>query len=130
MQFAIYKERGYNVVDYFTLMRNVVILGDGHPLRVLESMVLRKISGHLRDEETGDCKKLHNELSDLNCLAGIIRVIEWRMMRWAEHVARMGGGEQRTERVSMRKPDGDNFEDLGVEERLKLKWIFGKQNGT
>lgn len=48
-----------------------------------------------------------------------------------EHVARMGGGEH-TERgfrwgnLTVR----DNFEDLGVEGRLKLKWILNKQDGT
>ena len=33
----------------------------------------------LRDEVTGDWRKLHNELRDLYCLPGTIRVVEWRM---------------------------------------------------
>ena len=36
--------------------------------------------------------KLHNqELNDLYCSPNIVRVIKSRRMRWAGHVARMGG---------------------------------------
>jgi hypothetical protein len=39
-------------------------------------------------------EKLHNEkLNDLYLLPNIVRVIKSRKMRWAGHVARMGGGE-------------------------------------
>jgi hypothetical protein len=52
--------------------------------------VLRRIFGPRRDEVTGEWKKLHNEeLRDLYSSPGIIRIIKWRRMRWAEHVARM-----------------------------------------
>ena len=35
--------------------------------------------------------RLHNEeLNDLYCSPNIVRVIKWRRMRWAGHVARMG----------------------------------------
>ena len=34
---------------------------------------------------------MHNEeLNDLYCSPNIVRVIKWRRMRWAGHVARMG----------------------------------------
>ena len=39
----------------------------------------------------GVWRRLHNEeLNDLYCSPNIVRVIKWRRMRWAGHVARMG----------------------------------------
>jgi hypothetical protein len=37
-------------------------------LRVFENRVLRRIFGPKRDEVTGECKKLYEELNDLYCL--------------------------------------------------------------
>ena len=62
-------------------------------LRMFENMVLRRIFGPRRDEVTGEWRRLHNEeLNDLYCSPYIVRVIKWRRMRWAGHVARMGEG--------------------------------------
>ena len=48
-----------------------------------------------RDEVTGEWRKLHNEeLSDLYSLPNTVRVVTSRRMRWAGHVARMGGKER------------------------------------
>jgi hypothetical protein len=58
---------------------------------VFENRVLRRIFVPKRDETTGDWRRLHNEeLNDLYSLPNIIRVMKWRKMRWAGHVARMG----------------------------------------
>ena len=58
---------------------------------VFENMVLRRIFGPRRDEVTGERRRLHNEeLNVLNCSPNIVRVIKWRRMRWAGHVALMG----------------------------------------
>jgi len=62
-------------------------------LRVFENMVLGRIFGPRRDEVTGEWRSLRNEeLSDLYSSSNIVRVIKSRRMRWAGHVARMGGG--------------------------------------
>jgi hypothetical protein len=59
----------------------------------LVNRVLRRIFGPKRDKgNRGMEKKLHNEeLNDLYCSLNIFRVIKSRRMRWAGHVARMGG---------------------------------------
>ena len=59
-----------------------------------------------RNEVTEEWRKLHNEeLNDLYCSPNIVRVIKWRILRWAGHVARMG--ERRgLYRVLVGKPEG------------------------
>jgi hypothetical protein len=53
------------------------------------------VFGPKRDEVTVEWKKLYNEeLHDLYSLPNIVRVVKSRRMRWAGHVARMGGGER------------------------------------
>ena len=66
--------------------------GKERKLRVFENMVLRRIFGPRRDEVTGEWRRLHNEeLNDLYSSPNIVWVIKSRRMRWAGHVARMGG---------------------------------------
>jgi hypothetical protein len=56
-------------------------------LRLFENRVLRRIFGPMRVE------KLHNEeLNEFYPSPHIVWVIKSRRMRWAGHVARMGGG--------------------------------------
>jgi hypothetical protein len=65
-------------------------------LRVFERRVLRRVFGLKKDEVTREWSKLHNEeLNDLYYSPNIIQVIKTRRMRWAGHVARMGGEEMR-----------------------------------
>jgi len=79
-------------------------------------MVLRRIFGPKRDEATREWKKRHNELNDLYPSPNIVRVIKSRIMRWAEHVARMG--EMRgVYRVLFGNPEGKR--PLG---RPRLTW--------
>ena len=75
-------------------------------LRVFENMMLRRIFGPRRDKVTGEWRRLHNEeLNDLYCSPNIVRVIKWRRMRWAGHLARMGE-ERVVYRVLGGKPEG------------------------
>jgi hypothetical protein len=61
-------------------------LREAHRLGTFENRVF----GPKRDEETGGCRKLHNEeLHDLYSSPSIIKIIKARTMRWAGHVARM-----------------------------------------
>jgi hypothetical protein len=63
-------------------------------LRVFENRVLRRIFGPRRDEATGEWRKLHNEeLNDLYTPPNIVRVIKSKIMKWADHLARIGIGE-------------------------------------
>ena len=48
------------------------------------------------NEKVWEGEKLHIELNDdLYCLPNFGRVTKSRRMRWARHVARIGGGEER-----------------------------------
>ena len=61
---------------------------------------------------------MHNEeLNDLYTSPNIVRVIKWRRMRWAGHVARMGE-ERVVYRVLVGKADGKR--PLG---RPRRRWV-------
>jgi hypothetical protein len=69
-------------------------LGKEHRLKVFENRVLRRIFGPKREAD-GSRRKLHNdELHDLYSSPNIVRVIKSGRIRWAGHVARMGGGKR------------------------------------
>jgi hypothetical protein len=63
---------------------------------VFENRLLKRIFGPKRDEVTGGWRKLHNEkLRNLYSSPNIIRMMKSIRMRWAEHIVRMGGEEER-----------------------------------
>ena len=77
-----------------------------------------RIFGSKRDEVTGEWRRLHNEeLNDLYCSPNIVRVIKWRRMRLAGHVARMGE-ERGVYRVLVGKLEGRR--PLG---RPRRRWV-------
>jgi hypothetical protein len=54
---------------------------------VFENKTLRRIFGPMRDEVTGECRKLHkDELHDVYSSPSIIRIMKSRRMKWAGHV--------------------------------------------
>ena len=89
-----------------TLILSVVLYGcetwsltlkEERSLRVFENKVLSRLFGPMRDEVTGEWRKLRNEeLNDLYSSPNIFRVKKSRRMKWAGHVARMGRGEAYT----------------------------------
>jgi len=99
-------------------------LREERKLRVFENMVLRRMFGPRRDEVAEEWRRLHNEeLNDLYCSLNIVRVIKWRRMRWAGHVARMGE-ERGVYRFLVGKPEGRNhWGGLGVGGWIILGWI-------
>jgi hypothetical protein len=81
-------------------------------------LLLRRIFGPRRDDVTEEWRRMHNEeLNDLYCSPNIVRVIKWRRLRWAGHVARMGE-ETEVYRVLVRKPEGRRL--LG---RPRRRWV-------
>jgi len=57
-----------------------------------ENRVLRRIFEPKMEEVTGEWRKQHNEeLNDLYFSPDVVRVIKSRRMRWAGHLARLGG---------------------------------------
>ena len=84
----------------------VADIAGGTRLWVFENGGLRGIFGAERDGVTGEWRKLHiEELNDLYCSHNIVRVIKWRRVRWAGHVARMGK-RRGVYRVLVGKPEG------------------------
>jgi hypothetical protein len=94
---------------------------------VFENRVLRRIFGPKRDEVTGEWRRLHNEeLYALYSLRNIIRAIKCRKMRWAGHVARMGERRGAYSILVGEPEERDQLEDLRVDGKIILKWIFKK----
>jgi hypothetical protein len=74
-------------------------------MRVFDNRVSRRIFGPMRDEVTGEWRKLRDEPKDLYSSRSVVGVIKSRKMSWAGHVARMGE-ERGVHRVLVGKPEG------------------------
>jgi len=85
--------------------------------------VLRKICAPIRDEVTGEWRKLHNDLNDEYSSADISQVIKYGRMKWAGHAACMGV-RRAAYRVLVGKPEGKNVRVTGT-------WLLKThKNGT
>jgi len=98
-------------------------------------MVLRRICGPMKDEVTGEWRRLHNEeLNDFYSSPSIVRVLKLRGIRWAGHVAHMD-----EERVCIgswwgNRKEGDHWGDLGIDgwiilRRISRRWDVGIWTG-
>jgi hypothetical protein len=80
-----------------------------------------RIFGPMKDEVTGEWRKLHNEeYNNMYCSPIIIRVIKPRRIKWtgrAKMYTRFWWGELR---------ERDHLEDPGVDGRVILRWVFRK----
>jgi hypothetical protein len=73
---------------------------------VFENRVLNTVFGPKRNAVMGVWRKLHNEeFNDLYSSPSIIRIIQWKGMRWAGHVTRMGEKKNKY-RLLVGKPEG------------------------
>jgi hypothetical protein len=104
--------------------KHFLALREEHRLSVFENGELRKIFGPKKDEVTGQWRRLHNkELCDLYPSPDIILVITSRRIKWAEQVARTGHVHTGIWYGNLMEY---YFEDLGVDGRIILKYIFKK----
>ena len=80
-------------------------------------------------------QRLHNEeLNDLYCSPNIVRVIKWRRMRWAGHVACTGEESGVYKVLVGNRKEGDHWGDLGVDGwiilgRISRRWDVGIWTG-
>ena len=92
---------------------------------MFENRVLRGIFGSVRDEVTGEWRKLHNEeLNGLYCSPNIAWVIKSTRIRWAGHVARVERREACTGFWWRNMRVRDLLGDPGVDGRIIIRWIF------
>jgi hypothetical protein len=98
---------------------------------VLENRGLMKVFVPNMNEVTREWRRLHNEeLYDLYSSPNSVRLIKARKMRWAAHVARMGRGEVHTGLWWGNLTEINHLEDLGVDGKIILKWIFETWEGA
>jgi hypothetical protein len=104
-------------------------LREERKLRVFENRVLRRIFGPKRDKVTRDRRKLHNEeLHNLYFSPNIIRMTKPKGDGMGGACSAHGGDEKCKKKIWLGSlKERDQSEDLGIHERIILKWILRKQ---
>jgi hypothetical protein len=94
---------------------------------MFENRVLIRIFGPKRDEVTGECRKLDNDLlNDMYSSPSNVQVIKWRIVRREGHVARMGESRVVYRVLVVQPVERDNLENPEVYGRKILRRIFRK----
>jgi hypothetical protein len=105
-----------------------VSLREDQSLRAFQNRVLKRIFGLYRRSSSG-CGRLHNEELHNLYTSTDIGLINTRRMRWVGHVARMVQMIN-AYRILIGKPERKRpLECLGVDQRILLEWILGKEDG-
>jgi hypothetical protein len=92
---------------------------------LFENRVLRKMFGPMRDEVTGEWRKMHSEeLHKLYSSPNIIRQIKSRRTRWADMWHALERREKYTRFWWESPKNRDHSEDRGVDGRLGSEWIL------
>jgi len=96
-------------------------------LRMFENRLLRRLFGPKRDEVTGECRKLDNDLfNDMYSSASNVKVIKWTIVKWVGHVACMQESRVLYRILVVQPVERDHLENPGVCGRKILRRIFRK----
>jgi hypothetical protein len=83
----------------------------------------------LREEVKKELKRLRNErLCDLCISLNTIRMIKSIRMKWVGHVARVRESRDAYRVLVGKLSERDHLEDLSLDGRIVLKWVFKKCN--
>jgi hypothetical protein len=97
---------------------------------VSENRLLRRIFGPKREEVSGGWRTLLNvELHNLYDTPNIIRVIKSRSMGWAGHAACMRKMRNEYKTMAGKSAGKRLLYGPGVERKIILEWILGKEGG-
>jgi hypothetical protein len=98
---------------------------------MFENSVLRRLLGSMRDEVTGEWRKLYNEqLNDLYCLPNIVWLIKSRRIKWTGNVVIMGV-RRGVYGVLVWKPEGKGWMEIPRLHRSVIyKRMYRKWNGV
>jgi hypothetical protein len=89
--------------------------------------VLKKIFGPKMEAVTGGRGRLHSdELYFLYLPPNIIWAMKSRRMTWTGHMARVGEGRGAKIVLVGKLKERDQLEDLAIDGRIILKWVFKK----